>query len=71
MHMVLEVIYLIGYKTLKGRRQRVSVNSSLSGWTDAISDTTKISLESSATFINDLPLLLRNKVIIFADNTKI
>ena len=49
---------------LKGRRQRVSVNGSMSGWSDVISGIPQVlGPLFFAIFINDLPSLLRNKVL--------
>ena len=59
---------------LKGHRQRVSVNSSLSGWSDVISGISQGSVLGPlffAIFINNQPSLLNNKVLLFADDTKI
>ena len=59
---------------LKGRRQRAPVNSSLSGWSNVISGIPQGSVLGPlffAIFINDLPSLLRDKILLFTDDTKI
>jgi len=58
---------------LKGRKQRVSVNGSFSEWSDVLSGIPQGSVLGPLFFtiyINDLSPLMKNKVLLFADDTK-
>ena len=59
---------------LNGRKQRVSVNGSFSDWSDVLSGIPQGSVLGPLFFtiyINDLSSSLKNKVLLFADDTKI
>ena len=58
---------------LKGRKQRVTINGFKSTWTDVVSGVPQGSVLGPVFFliyINDLPQMLSNPCLLFADDTK-
>lgn len=59
---------------LTGRRQRVVINGTSSGWTSTISGIPQGSILGPLCFIlfiNDLPRLVENSIVLFADDVKL